>query len=246
MAERDLRYTGPHGQALDVYRPATGSRRPAVLVVHGGSWRAGDKADVEPTARALAEAGLVAFAPGYTLAGPERAGFPRQRRELRAAVRFVRRNAARFGVDPSRVGALGISAGAHLAALIGTAARGPLDSGGRLGAVVAWSGPFELRAAALRRVLGQDIAAFLGCRGCPRRAAAASPIAHVSSDDPPMMIVNSSHELVPAGQARRMARRLRLAGVRTRLLVVPGSLHAPAFEPAVIDPSIAFLRRRLR
>lgn len=244
--ERDLRYAGPDGPALDVYRQDASGRRPAVLAIHGGSWRAGDKADVAPTAEALARAGFVAFATGYTLAGERRAGFPRQRRELRAAVRFVRREAARFGVDRRRVGALGISAGAHLAALVGTAARGPLTKGARLGAVVSWSGPFDLRGAALRQVLDREVVDFLGCRDCPRRAAAASPLTHVSADDPPTMIVNSSDELVPAGQARRMARRLRAAGVPVELKILPGSLHAPLFEPTVLGPSIAFLRRELR
>lgn len=245
--ERDVRYAGPAGPALDVYRPAGGGgRRPAVLVLHGGSWWAGDRADVEPTARALARAGFAAFAVGYTLATEGRAGLPRQLRQVRAAVRFARRNARRFGVDPRRIGAVGISAGAHLAALAATAASGPLEAGSRLGTVVAWSGPFALRSPALRRVLAPEIANFLGCRGCPRRAKAASPLAHVSADDPPMLIVNSRRELVPAGQARRMARRLRRAGVPARLLLLPGSLHAPLFEPAVIGPTVEFLRVQLQ
>lgn len=245
---RDIPYAGADGPALDVYRPAGAGRgrQPAVLVLHGGSWRFGDKRDVEPTAVALAEAGFLAFAVGYTLVSGERAGFPRQARELRAAIRFVRRNAGRFGVDPSRIGALGISAGAHLAALVGANGRGRRDRGGRLGAVVAWSGPFDLRAQRLRRVLGFEIADFLGCGDCPRRAALASPISHVSRDDPPILIVNSTRELIPASQARWMARRVRRAGGRARLLMVPGALHAPLFEPMVIEPTIAFLRRQLR
>lgn len=244
---RDIPYAGD-GPTLDVYRPARAGRgrQPAVLVLHGGSWRFGDKRDTEPTAIALAEAGFVAFAVGYTLVAEDRAGFPRQARELRTAIRFVRRNAGRFGVDPSRIGALGISAGAHLAALVGANGRGRRDRGGRLGAVVAWSGPFDLRAQRLRRVLGFEIADFLGCGDCPRRAALASPISHVSRDDPPILIVNSTRELIPASQARRMARHVRRAGGRARLLMVPGALHAPLFEPMVIDPTIAFLRRQLR
>jgi len=242
--ERDVPYLGPGGPALDVYRSAEGSGRPAVLAIHGGAWVAGDKGDVAPTAPALARAGFVVFAVGYDLAGPGRAGFPRQLHQVRAATRFVRRNAGRYGVDRRRVGALGISAGAHLAALAGTTGRGPLTRGARLGAVVSWSGPFDLRPPRLR-ALEREISWFLGCRGCPRRAARASPVVHVSADDPPALIVNSAEELIPARQARRMTRRLRAAGVLGRLLLLPGTLHAPLFEPLAIGPTVRFLRRQL-
>lgn len=242
--QRDLAYAGPGGPALDIYRPPGGSRRPAVLAIHGGAWVAGDKGDVAPTALALARAGFVVFAVGYDLAGPDRAGFPRQLRQVRAAIRFVRRNAGRYGADRRRVGALGISAGAHLAALAGTTGRGPLWRGARLGAVASWSGPFDLRSPRLRRLV-PEISWFLGCGGCPRRAALASPLARVSAGDAPTLIVNSAEELIPASQARDMARRLRAAGVHTRLLILPGSLHAPLFEAEAIGPTIRFLRSRL-
>lgn len=247
QVQSDLRYAGPDGPALDVYRRARlPSPRPAVLVVHGGSWRYGNKLDVATLAHDLARAGFVAFGVGYTLVGEGRAGYPRQPRELRAAVRFVRRNARRFRVDPRQVGALGISAGAHLAALVGTTGRGPLTRGSRLGAVASWSGPLDLRTGDLHRVLPFEVAGFLGCARCPRRAAAASPIVHASPDDPPTMIVNSRRELIPAGQARRMARRLRAEGVRAPLWMLPGTLHAPLFAPTVLKPTIRFLRRSLR
>lgn len=245
MVERDVRYAGQGGPALDVYRTdGDGPARPAVLAIHGGAWAAGDKDDVAPTALALANAGFVAFAVGYDLAGPARAGFPRQLRQVRAATRFVRRNARRYGVDRRRVGAVGISAGAHLAALAGTTGSGPLGRGARFGALVSWSGPFDLRPPRLP-VLEREISWFLGCSPCPRRAARASPIVHVSADDPPILIVNSTEELIPAAQARRMARRLRAAGVPARLLLLPGAVHAPLFEPLAIGPTIRFLRRRL-
>lgn len=247
LVRTDLPYRGAERPALDVYRRARlPTPRPAVLVVHGGSWRAGDKVAVAPIARELARAGFVAFGVGYTLVAPGRAGYPRQPRELRAAIRFVRRNARRFRVDPRRVGALGFSAGAHLVALVGVTGRGPLTRGGRLGAVASWSGPLDLRTADLRRVLGFEVDEFLGCRSCPGRAAAASPIANISPDDPPTMVVNSSDELIPVSQARRMARRLRGAGLRAPLWVLPGNLHAPLFASTVMQPTIEFLRRNLR
>ena len=69
---------------------------------------------------------------------------------------------------------------------------------------------------------------------------------HAGAGDPPLLIVNSRRELIPADQARRMAARLRLAGAPRQLLLVPGRLHAPHYSPAVLDTSLEFLARRLR
>lgn len=246
--ERDVPYAGAGGPTLDVHTPESvaGDRAAAVMVVHGGAWSAGDKAAIGNVARSLAAAGMVAVNVNYTLAAPGRPGFPSQLDQLRAAVRWVRRNAARIGVDPTRIGAMGSSAGAHLSALLATTGRGPLTAGDRVRAVVSWSGPLELGAVAMQRRLPTKIAGLLGCGLCPRRAALASPIQHVSPGDPPMLLVNSRRELIPARQAVRMANRLRHARVPHRLRLVPGNLHAPRYSPTVLGPSIAYLRRHLR
>ncbi|NLT05332.1 MAG: alpha/beta hydrolase [Solirubrobacterales bacterium] len=238
---RDVPYLGGRGPLLDVHRPAgAGGRRAAVIVVHGGAWSAGDKAAIGHVARAVAAAGMVAINVNYTLVAPGRPGYPRQTAELAAAVAWVRANAHRIGVDPDRIGALGSSAGGHLLALLATSRRS------RLGALVTWSAPFDLGTQRLRRRLRAKIAGYLGCSPCPRRAAAASPLTHAGAGDPPLLIVNSRRELIPADQARRMAARLRLAGAPRQLLLVPGRLHAPHYSPAVLDTSLEFLARRLR
>lgn len=244
--DSDVRYLGPGGPTLDVHRPiVSAGRAPAVLVVHGGAWNGGDKLALTNASRSLAAAGFVAVNVNYTLATPGRPGYPRQVDELRAAVRWVRRRARSLGVDPRRIGALGSSAGAHLISLLATTGRGPLTRGSRLGAVVAWSPPTDL-ARLRQRYLRVRIAGFLGCRLCARRSAAASPLTHVTPDDPPMMIVNSRRELIPTSQARRMAGRLRAAGVPSRLWVLPGTLHAPRYSPTTLGPAVRFLSRRLR
>lgn len=237
---RDVPYLGPRGPLLDVHRPAGPGRRATVVVVHGGAWSAGDKAAIGHVARAVAAAGMVAVNVNYTLAGPGRPGHPRQADELAAAIGWVRANARRIGVDRRRIGALGSSAGGHLAALVAT------TGAARLKAVVTWSAPFDLAAERLRRRLRTKIAGYLGCAACPRRAAAASPLTHAGGGDPPLLIVNSRRELIPTDQARRMAARLRLGGVARQLLLVPGRLHAPHYSPAVLGTSLDFLARRLR
>lgn len=245
VVERDIPYDGTGGPKLDVYRPqGEAASRPAVIVVHGGGWVSRDRARTAVIAQALARAGLVAFNVDYTLAAPGRPGYPGQPRELRAAVRFVRANAADYGVDRRRIGAYGSSAGGHLAALVATAGQGPLSKGERLGAVVTWGAPFVLRGFR-GRVLRDRIATFLGCRRCPRRAIAASPLPHVSPDDPPMMIVHSRREKIPLSHPMRMARQLRDAGVRPRVRILSGNRHLPTSAPRVLDRTVEFLSRRL-
>lgn len=242
----DVPYAGPNGPAFDVYRSAaTGEASPAVIVLHGGAWRAGSKGDATPIAEKYARAGFIAFAVDYTLVDEGLPGYPLQLRELQRAVRAIRSDAERFGVDPARIGATGSSAGAHLAALLATTGSGPLTDGDRVGALVAWSAPIELTADVFAESPDHEVANFLGCGDCPDLAVAASPVTHVSPDDPPTMVVNSAEELIPVEQARLFDRRLRAAGVTARLLILPGDQHAPDYEAEAIGPSIAFMREQL-
>jgi acetyl esterase/lipase len=217
-----------------------------VLVVHGGGWRAGDKLRMVWLSRRLAESGFVVFNVNYTLAAAGRPGFPRQLIELRAAVRWIRRNARAFGVDRTRVGAVGSSAGAHLVALLGAAGHGPLEAGARVGAVVTWSAPFDLTRID-NPALVPALETFLGCVSelCGETGVAASPLAHVSGDDPPMLVVNSRRELVPLHHAEDMAARLADAGLPYELRVLPGSAHGREYGAVVLEPTVAFLRRWL-
>jgi acetyl esterase/lipase len=173
--------------------------------------------------------------------------YPRQLNELRMAVRWIRRNSYRLGVDGGRIGALGSSAGGHLAALLATRTSGSLTAGDRVGAVATWSAPLDL-VRPDHASLVPMIQTFLGCRSdvCLRRRAAASPPSHVTRDDPSMLIVNSDEELVALGHARHMAARLSMAGVTHKLWVLPGSRHATMYTATALGPSIEFLRRWLR
>jgi acetyl esterase/lipase len=128
---------------VDAYLPhRSATPRPAVIVVHGGGWRDGNRRQMAREARALAERGFATFAIEYRL--DTEVPFPDEVEDVRAAVRWVRANAGRFGVDPARIGALGGSAGGNLAALVGVLGEGPLDRGDRLAAVASWSGPMYL------------------------------------------------------------------------------------------------------
>src|SRR5579864_738404 len=110
--------------ALDVYvpvLPAPPRGRPAVLAIHGGGWRGGTKNDYGREVARLAQHGYVVVSVDYQLSRSESPSWPQNFEDVREAVRWVRRHAQDFGVDPSRIAAMGSSAGGHLAALLGTA-----------------------------------------------------------------------------------------------------------------------------
>ena len=243
---RDRAYAGPGGPTLDAYvHPHARRPRVALLVVHGGSWMSGDKRSMSSVARVAAARGLAVFNVNYTLALPGRPGFPRQHNQLRAAVGWIRARAAQLNVDPERIGVLGTSAGGHLAALLATTGSGSLAAGERVGVAVTWSAPTHL--GDLGGWLGLAVGNLIGCltEECDGQVMAASPVSHVTPDDPPMLIVHSRHEMVPVGQARALADRLTEARVRRRLHLLPGDRHGRRYAADVLDASLRFVVRRL-
>jgi acetyl esterase/lipase len=259
VVRHDVRYgvVRGHQLLLDAYMPRSGGRpRAAIIFVHGGGWTGGDKrtfapgeATFEPTALMLVRLGWVVFSVNYRLAPV--APFPAAPTDLARAILWLREHAQAFGVAPSRLGLWGASAGANVAALVATAGHGRLDVGSRVRAVVAWSGPMDLalfdrqvRVARTRRLV-ED---YLGCSliTCPARYRHASPTGQVDPSDPPMLIVNSSHEIVPLSQAQEMARALAAARVEYSLLVITGRRHAANYLSAALAPTIGFLKRYVR
>lgn len=177
---------------MDVYRP-TGfqGRRPAILLFHGGGWNSGDKTEMADEGRRLANLGFVALSVNYRLQPP--APYPATIDDALDAVRWVRRHARGLNVDPTRVGALGSSAGGNLAALLATLGRGSWKDGTRLRVAVSYSGVMDL---SYRSRSSATPAYYLGCtpRECPGRYAYASPMHHVDRSDPPLLVVNSRSE----------------------------------------------------
>jgi acetyl esterase len=131
----------------DVYLPDDGRpSHPAVLLIHGGGWLVGDKSAMQPEGMALAQAGFVAFSINYDMTTEPH--WPTELENVQAALRWVQDNAATYGVDVARIGALGGSAGGNLAELLGTDGPGA-DGYQPLRAVASWSGPSDLRTLAV-------------------------------------------------------------------------------------------------
>jgi acetyl esterase len=191
---------GPEAEELaDVYRPSgVTAVLPAVLVVHGGGWVSGSKAETSSIASKIAAAGFVTVNVNYRLATPTQLGSPHQLHELKQAVEWIRSQSAALNVDPARIGALGTSAGGNLVAMLGTDAVGPLTGGNRIRAAVTWSAPLDLTN---QPYLSNDVSIYVGCStNCSAVLTDASPLYHASSGDTPIAIFNSSDEIVPVEQ----------------------------------------------
>jgi acetyl esterase/lipase len=263
---RDVAYRSEPGieLQLDLYLPAS---RPAPVCVwlHGGGWLRGSR-----TARAaerllpVAAAGVAVAAVQYRLSGE--ATFPAPLDDARAAVRWLRRNAADLGLDADRVGVWGGSAGGHLAALL---ALCPDERDAELGdssvqAAVCWFPVTDLTLRDTDVPAGRlppfvtgppDVpsqeARLLGAASLQEVAAAAraaSPVTRVHPGAPPFLLVHGDRDgLVPSEHSRALHRELRAQGVPATLLLLAGANHEDlAFDtPAVLGTVSAFLRSTL-
>lgn len=234
-------------QLADVYMPAAGdidhqAKFPAILAIHGGAWVAGDKRFDALHCRKMAEQGYVVMAINYRLAPKHK--HPAQIEDCREALRWLRDHAAEYHIDPEKLGVWGYSAGGHLAALLATDRKLEDPS---IRVCVAGGAPVDLR------MIPEDSKALAGFLGGTRRALQdvylkASPIEHVSSDDPPMMLYHGdADELVPISFASKMHKKLQETGVACDYLVLPGRSHIMAFvDTKGIARSIEFLDRYLK
>jgi acetyl esterase/lipase len=253
IAVSNIRYCTGAGKPLlmDVFIPMHPIRTPvpAVLWIHGGGWERGDK-NGNSGALMLANEGFVTASLFYRLSGDS--PFPADIEDCKCAIRFLRANAARFGIDPDRIGVAGASAGGHLAELVATAGpdAGLEGDGGWPGvsshvqAASAYYGASDFTVGALQfqHHTGQVIVKLF--RGTekerPELYRKASPIFYVGSGAPPLLLVHGDQDdLVPFDQSVRMAEAYRRAGLPVEFILVKNAGHD--FVPAggaPIDPMI--------
>ena len=243
---------------LDIYQPAEqgSALRPAVVLIHGGGWTSLDKSTMQKMGQFLARSGFVAFAVDYRLLQGSQNRWPAQLDDVQRAVRWVRANAAKYGVNPDRVGAFGHSAGAQLAALLGMEdTRDNSDPAlakysSRVQAVVEVSGPVDFTT----REYGPEgrafMAGFLGAEYSrhPEVWQEASPAFHVSKDDAPFLIVHGTKdEEVPISQAQELYEKLQAAGVPVSFVKVDDghTFQTPEARRELAIQSLAFFQRYL-
>lgn len=250
----DRVFTVPHSgqpwaepQALDVARPAKGDGHPIVVVVHGGGWVGGDKADHRADIQRLAGQGYVALSVNYRLVRGWQNRFPAATADVRCAVRWAKAHAAEIGGDASRVFAVGLSAGAHLAALLGTSPDDarlddgtcPIDGSPSVRSVVSYYGRMDLR----RAPIPDYLVAFIGREGdWMERERIASPLLQVTPATSPMLFVHGTADgVVPIDHSRLMHD----AVADSELVELPGFGHGFALfsDPRAGCATLRFLRR---
>ncbi len=230
--QQDVPYgtAGGHPLLLDIYQPGDHSSdlRAAVILIHGGTWVGGDKENLRAMGMFLARCDFVAFSVDYRLLHAGQNLWPAQLDDVQRAVRWIRANAARYQVDPDRIGAWGHSAGAQLAALLGMeSTRDNSDPAlakysSTVQAVVDVSGPTDFTTqrdpddeAFLVAFFGGDYAHD----GEIWRNA--SPAFHVSKKTAPFLILHGTRdEDVPMEQAQELVDKLKQAGVPVKFVQV--------------------------
>jgi acetyl esterase/lipase len=215
---------------LDVYEPAARAAepRPAVVLIHGGGWISFDKSTMRSMGNLLARHGFVAFAVDYRLFHDSQNRWPAQLDDVQRAVRWVRANAATYGVNPARIGAFGHSAGAQLAALLGMEdTRDNADPAlakysSKVQAVVDVSGPTDFTTERDPDDLA-FLTDFLGAtyEKDPQVWRDASPAYHAAKDDAPFLIVHGIEDKsVPISQSQELYNKLQAAGVPVSFIKV--------------------------
>jgi acetyl esterase/lipase len=257
---RDIEYarTDEHRLRLDLYLPQQRQGPlPLVIWVHGGGWRRGSKDACRMVF--LVREGFAVASIDYRLA--PQAKFPDQLDDCKAAVRFLRANAARYGIDPARIGMAGASAGGHLAALVGLTADevqaegnpGRPDVSSHVQAVCDYFGPTDLTAiagsewdnerGAVYHLLGGTVA------GNMERARQASPLHQVNATAPPFLIIHGqADKTVPVEDSRALAKALEAQGTRVELWLIAEAAHGgPEFFSPPMQRKVAdFFTKAMR
>ncbi|QEL18207.1 alpha/beta hydrolase [Limnoglobus roseus] len=236
--ESGIEYANPDEQhlQLDLARPKAGDGPfPAVVCIHGGGFRAGKREGYDSLCVRLAEQGYVAVTVSYRLAPKYQ--FPAAVHDTKAAVRWARANAAKYKIDPDRIGLTGGSAGGHLAQFLGVTAGvkefdgaggNPLESN-RVACVVNFYGPSDFTKSYGKSVDAAEVLPlWLGGNLETARLAhvRSSPLNWVTPDAAPTLCVHGTDDkYVAHEQAVWLTDRLKACGVEAELLTLQGAGH---------------------
>lgn len=264
---KDIPYLGAgRSEKMDAYLPREKgeSSKPVVIWIHGGGWTGGRKSAARELniCRTLAEKGYAAFSIDYKLGekvedkdGKEAVvtdvPWPQNIYDCKTAVRYIRKEAARFGIDPSRVAITGGSAGAHLALVVGLSADdAQLNEGGlytdqsnAISCIIDFYGPTVIE--------GSRVDFFAG--KTPEETAAnakiASPVDQVKKDSPPVLVAHgTADQLTDIAFSRNLVAKMKEVGTVHEYIEVPEAGHSFHLQPKQMDLRpvvLAFLAKHL-
>ncbi len=260
-------------QTMDLYLPAdAGTATPVVVLIHGGAFAMGDSSMQTQYAQELLDNGFAVAAVNYRLSGE--AAYPAGAQDVKAAVRYLRANAAELNIDPDKVAAWGQSAGGYLASLLGATGDqetlfddptlGNADQSSAVRAVVSWFGPSDFA------TMDEQAAEVAACNG--------NADLHGTADSPESVwlgeAVNTSDQTastdltayvetaqtlpawylahgdadcnVPSGQSAQLKQALDAAGADATFVELEDAGHMdPAFDSTQLEPTITFLKQTL-
>lgn len=253
-----VRY-GKRALQLDLYLPASPQKnRPAIIFVHGGGWRAGYRTNFTAFSIAMAEQGYVAATISYRLS-PE-AKYPAAIYDVKAAIRWLRKNARQYGIDPQKIAVGGGSAGGQIASLSGVthdhAVFDPLmkksSVSSQVQAIVNIDGLSDFTSEAARfheddpRKNPSSAGAWFGGRYAEKKDLwhEASPTFYVSKSTPPILFLISNEERFSVGY-KEMIEKMKVLNIPYQVTQIPGTPHSfwlfdPWLKPSV-EATVKFL-----
>jgi acetyl esterase/lipase len=257
--ERNVEYANPDNQhlQLNLSVPKNGNGPfPAVLCIHGGGFRAGTREGYDKLCITLAQQGFVAATITYRLAPKYQ--FPAAIHDTKAAVRWLRANAAKYKLDAARIGVTGGSAGGHLAQFLGVTAgvaefEGDQNPGysSTVACVVNFYGPSDFTKSYGKSVDAHEVLPlWLGgnVEQARLRHIQASPLNWVTPDASPTLLIHGTEDkYVAYEQAVWLRDRLAACGVEVELITLEGAGHG--FKGADAEKAekamLAFLKKKL-
>ena len=231
--QKDVIYGTGSGRdlKLDIYLPdGQEHTHTAIILLHGGAWRFGDKSMMSIFGPELAGHGFVALAPDYRLLGE--APWPAQIEDVKAAIRWTKANSGPLDIDTDKVVVQGFSAGGHLALMAGAApghpefsAKGDIAQSDAVAAVVAFFPPIDFSVDPPQPG-SMPASILLGESATQEAARKASPINYVSKGYPPTFLLHGTADhMVPYITSQRMFDTLNENGVMAELHLYPGHTH---------------------
>jgi acetyl esterase/lipase len=231
--QKDIAYSDAGGDRtkLDVYAPGKGTGHPVVIWIHGGAWQIGNKANVQAKPKAFNGQGYVLVSINYRF--HPAVTYREQAGDIAEAIHWVHEHARDHGGDPGRIFLMGHSAGAHLAALVGTDNRYLEKAGLKLSdlsGIILLDGacydiPRQIEQSPLPRLTTIYTTVFTEDQTTQRDA---SPITHVARDKhiPPFLILHVASRRDSKAQSEGLAARLREVGVEATVIPAEGKTHA--------------------
>lgn len=244
-----------HTVTLLVYVPDAAGTYPAILDIHGGGWEKRQVESDRPMMERLATRGFVTALVAYRLS--TEAKYPAALHDSKAAVRYLRANAAKFKLDPARIGVMGGSAGGHLSGLLAMTSGLPQFDG---------EGPAKDQSSAVKACIvmaaTQDLVAankdksspnavkFFGAtyEENPKLYAEVSPITHVRAGVPPVLFIEGEKDTLKIGRAE-MQEKLRALGIETNVETLKDAPHpfwmSQPWLDQTVDLATTFFKKHL-